>query len=64
MNIENYIESQYRALIASGQTNPEFVDLYATIEHQKLREILTGLHYNFVSLFKIMNERFLSDADD
>lgn len=57
MNIENYIESQYRELIASGPINLEFVDLYATIEHQKLREILTGLHYNYVSLFRTMNER-------
>lgn len=57
MNIENYIESQYRELIAGGQINPEFADLYATIEHQKLREILTGLHYNYISLFRTMNER-------
>lgn len=57
MNIENYIESQYRELIASGPINPEFVDLYSTIEHQKLREILSGLHYNYISLFRTMNER-------
>lgn len=56
MNIENYIESQYRELIASGSINPEFVDLYSTIEHQKLREILAGLHYNYISLFRNMNE--------
>ena len=57
MNIENYIESQYRELIKSGQINPEFADLYAVIDHQRLREILTGLHYNYVSLFRTMNER-------
>jgi len=57
MNIENYIESQFRELIKSGQINPEFADLYAVIDHQKLREILTGLHYNYVSLFRKMNER-------
>ena len=28
MNIENHIESQYKALIASGSINPEFVGLY------------------------------------
>ncbi len=57
MNIENYIESQYRQLISFGQINPEFADLYSMIEHQKLREILTGLHSNYISLFRMMNER-------
>lgn len=57
MNVENYIESQYRELISSSQINAEFADLYSTIEHQKLREILTTLHYNFISLFRTMNER-------
>lgn len=51
------IESQYRELIKSGQINPEFADLYAVIDHQRLRDILTGLHYNYVSLFRTMNER-------
>lgn len=57
MHIDNYIESKYRELTAGGQINPEFAELYSMIEHQKLREILTGLHYKFVSLFRTMNER-------
>lgn len=57
MNVENYIESQYRQLISSSQINAEFVDLYLCIEHQRLRDILTALHYNFISLFRTMNER-------
>lgn len=57
MSIENYIESQYREFIKSGQINPEFADLYSVIAHQRLGEILTGLHYNYASLFGKMNER-------
>lgn len=57
MNVENYIESQYRQLISSSQINAEFTDLYTTIENLRLREILTTLHYNFISLFRTMNER-------
>lgn len=57
MNIENYIESQYRELISTGSINAEFADLYLSIRHTKLREILTTIHYKFISLFKLMNER-------
>lgn len=57
MDIENHIEMQYRQLISSSQVNVEFADLYLTIEHQKLREILTTLHYNLISLFEMMNQR-------
>jgi len=57
MDIENYIESQYKELISTGTINAEFAGLYSSIEHAKLREILTSLHHNFTSLFKIMNER-------
>lgn len=60
MNIENYIESQYRELFSNGQMNAEFSDLYITIEYPKLREILSTLHYDLVSLFKTMNERLPS----
>lgn len=56
MNIENFIEAKYRELKAKG-FNDEFSDLYKTVEHGKLREILTTLHYHFTALFKTMNER-------
>jgi len=57
MNVENYIESQYRELMSTGTINPEFADLYSGIEHTKLRETLTTLHYHLISLFRTMNER-------
>jgi len=61
MNIENYIEAQYRELISNNTMNAEFTDLYSSIEHPKLRETLTTLHHNFISLFKLMNERLPTD---
>ena len=57
MNIENYIETQYRKLRESSELNAEFADLYSNINHAKLREIFTILHYNFTSLFRSMNTR-------
>ena len=63
MNIENYIEAQYRELLSISQVNDEFYDLYAAFEHQKLRELFTTLHYDLVSLFRIMNERLPSGVN-
>ncbi len=57
MNIENYIESQYRELISIGTINAEYADLYLGIEHTKLREILATLHHKIITLFRRMNER-------
>lgn len=57
LNIENYIESQYRALLSTSTFNAEFSDLYTGIGDAKMREILTTLHYNFTTLFRTMNER-------
>lgn len=56
MNIENYIEAQYRELQSRG-FNFEFSELYSSVEHVKLREIMSTLHYYFTSLFRTMNER-------
>lgn len=56
MNIENYIEAQYRELQTKG-LNAEFLDLYKNVEYSKLREIITTLHHYFTSLFRTMNER-------
>lgn len=56
MNIDNYIETQYRELLIKG-INIEFLDLYNTVENTKLREVLSTLHYYFVSLFRTMNQR-------
>lgn len=55
MNIENYIEAQYRELQLN--INIEYEDLYNGIEHYKLKEIFATLHYLFLSSYKMMNER-------
>lgn len=59
MNIENYIETQYRELQSIG-LNTEFADLYLTIESDKFRDVIMTLHYHFISLFRTMNERLPS----
>lgn len=57
MNIENYIESQYRELLSCSQINAEYSDLYKSFRNQKLRKILMTLHHDLVGLFRTMNER-------
>lgn len=57
MNIDNYIESQYRELLSCSQINAEYADLYKPVKNQKLQEILMTLHHDFVDLFRTMNER-------
>lgn len=57
MNIENYIESQYRELLSCSQINVEYSDLYKSFRNQKLREIFMTLHHDLVGLFRTMNER-------
>ena len=57
MNIDNYIESQYREIQSKELLNPEFLNLYDSIENKKLKEIFASLHRQYVSLFKSMNER-------
>ena len=57
MNIENYIDSQYRELLSCSQINAEYSDLYKSFRNQKLWEILMTLHHDLVGLFRTMNER-------
>lgn len=57
MNTENYIESQYWKILSCSQINTEYENLYKSIAHQKLRIILATLHHDFISLFRMMNER-------
>ena len=52
MNIENYIESQYRELLSCSQINAEYSDLYKSFRNQKLREILMTLHHDLVGNMK------------
>lgn len=55
MNMENYIESQYRELI--GEINYEYIRLYESFSHQKLQEIFSTIHHLFVTNYKSMNSR-------
>lgn len=57
MNIGNYIEAQYRELLSNSAINAEYSELYTGIENARLREILSTLHYDFITLFRTMNER-------
>lgn len=57
MNVENYLESQYRELLSCSQINAEYSDLYKSFRNQKLREMLMTLHHDLVGLFRTMNER-------
>lgn len=57
MNVENYLESQYRELLSCSQINAEYSDLYKAFRNPKLREMLMTLHHDLVGLFRTMNER-------
>lgn len=61
MNVENSIQVQYRELISFCEINAEYSELYKVIEHQKLREIFSTLHFELTSLFRNMNERLPTD---
>lgn len=61
MNIENYIETQYRNL--NNNLNEEYLDLYDGINHSKLKIIFSTLHYRFIDLFKSMNSRLPTGED-
>ncbi len=61
MNIENYIESQYRNL--GGNINQEYLDLYDRINHSKLKVIFSTLHSRFLELFKSMNSRLPTESE-
>ncbi len=55
MNIENYIESQYREIYSD--LNIEFIELYKCFRSQKLQEIFATIHHLFVENYKLMNRR-------
>lgn len=56
MNIENFIESVYREINEFG-INKEYIELYAGVPHDSLKEILSTLHYNLIDSFRTMNQR-------
>lgn len=55
MNIENYIESQYREI--KPFQNYEYIGLYKGFPSNKMQEIFATTHYLFTSNYKRMNER-------
>lgn len=55
MNIENYIESQYREIYS--YLNIEFIELYKSFRSQKLQEIFATIHHLCVENYKLMNQR-------
>jgi len=57
MNTVNTIESQYRKLAENNEMNMEYAELYKNIDHMRLRDIFSVLHYDLIKLFKSMNER-------
>ncbi len=61
MNIENYIEFQYRNL--GSNINEEYLDLYDGVNNSKLKVIFSTLHARFLVLFKSMNSRLPTDSE-
>ena len=57
MNIGNYMETQYRELLSVSTINAEYMELYTGIKNERLQEMLSTLHYEFIALFRTMNER-------
>ncbi|MBA5265776.1 protein kinase family protein [Enterococcus hirae] len=55
MDITNFIESQYREI--EHITNFEYINLYKSIQSERLQIILSTLHKKFQTLFKLMNDR-------
>ncbi|GAP14481.1 protein kinase domain [Longilinea arvoryzae] len=61
MDIENFIEWKYQEL--QPYINLENIDLYGGIKHSKLKEIFATLHYMFLSMYKLMNDRLPTDVN-
>lgn len=55
MNIDNYIESQYREIYS--RLNIEYIDLYKCFKLQKLQEIFATIHHLCIENYKLMNQR-------
>ena len=55
MNIENYIEAQYREIYPD--INIEFIEHYKCFKLQKLQEIFATIHHLCVENYKLMNQR-------
>lgn len=60
MDLENYIEGEYRHYfrdISPNNRNKEYDDLYDGINHPKLKALFSSMHSDLVYLFDMMNDR-------
>lgn len=60
LEIENYIEAQYRKIFDGTlyeETDQEFANLYENVGHERLKRIFTILHSEFNEEFKTLNQR-------
>lgn len=55
MDLENYIETQYREIVE--YINIEFIDLYLSFKSDKLQKIFSTIHHLMIKNYKIMNQR-------
>ena len=55
MDLENYIEAQYREIVE--YINIEFINLYESFKSEKLQKIFSTIHHLMVENYKIMNQR-------
>lgn len=62
IRIENYIESQFIEI--QSFKNIEYISLYESIMHEKLKVIFSSLHKQYILLFKSMNTRLPTKNDE
>lgn len=60
MKVENAIETHFRRF--TNRHNLEYIELYNSIENQKLKTLFSTLHHNIVKLFELMNRRLPTPA--
>lgn len=56
-SVDNLIIGQHRELLKLTEDNFTYKELYSEISNPTLQTILSTLHYEFVKLFELMNER-------
>lgn len=61
MDALNYIESKYREL--DTRLNTDYLDLYSSFNHDKLKVILSTLHYIVIENYKSMNTKLPTSID-
>lgn len=61
MDFLNYIETKYREL--ESYINNDYIDLYASFNHEKLKITLSTLHYITIENYKSMNTRLPTEKE-